>query len=94
MSRYPSWTRNLTTNGEDAYVSAQFAATEINGIQSQGLLAQVKHVSMYNGQAQGTPSLVSSQAAHELYLKPAQAAIEDGGVELDDVLLRHVPHRR
>ncbi|WP_456823956.1 glycoside hydrolase family 3 C-terminal domain-containing protein [Cellulomonas sp. P5_E12] len=80
MSRYPSWTRNLTTNGEDAYVSAQFAATEINGIQSQGLLAQVKHVSMYNGQAQGTPSLVSSQAAHELYLKPAQAAIEDGGV--------------
>ncbi|MEN0127991.1 MAG: glycoside hydrolase family 3 C-terminal domain-containing protein [Brevundimonas sp.] len=80
MSRYPSWTRNLTTNGEDAYVSAQFSATEINAIQSQGLLAQVKHVSMYNGQAQGTPSLVSSQAAHELFLKPAQAAIEDGGV--------------
>ena len=80
MARYPSWSRNLTTNGEDAYVSSQFSAAEINGIQSTGLLSQVKHVSFYNGQDRDTPSLVGSQAAHELYLAPAQSAIEQGGV--------------
>ncbi len=80
MARYPSWSRNLTTNGEDAYVSSQFASAEINGIQSQGLMSQVKHVSFYNGQAQSTPSLISSQAAHEVYLAPAQSAIQDGNV--------------
>ena len=80
MARYPSWSRNLTTNGEDAYVSSQFSAAEINGIQSTGLLSQVKHVSFYNGQDRDTPSLVGSQAAHELYLAPAQSAIQQGGV--------------
>lgn len=80
VARFPSWSRNLTTNGEDAYLSAQMAAIEIEGIQSQGLLSQVKHVSMYNGQNQNVPSLVSSQAAHEVYLQPAQAAIEGAGV--------------
>jgi len=80
LARFPSWSRNLTTNGEDAYLSSQFAATEIEGIQSTGEMSQVKHVSFYNGQAQATPSLIGSQSAHELYLLPAQAAIEDAGV--------------
>ena len=80
MARYPSWSRNLTTNGEDAYVSSQFSAAEINGIQSTGLMSQVKHVSFYNGQDRDTPSLIGSQAAHEIYLAPAQSAIQQGGV--------------
>ncbi len=80
LARYPSWSRNLTTNGEDAYVSSQFSAAEINGIQSTGLMSQVKHVSFYNGQDRDTPSLVGSQAAHEIYLAPAQSAIQQGGV--------------
>ena len=61
----------VTTNGEDPYLSSEFAAAEINAIQAEGLMAQVKHVSMYSGQDQNTPSLVGSQAAHELYLPAA-----------------------
>ena len=80
LARYPSWSRNLTTNGEDAYVSSQFSAAEINGIQSTGLMSQVKHVSFYNGQDRDTPSLISSQAAHEVYLAPTQSAVQQGGV--------------
>ena len=80
LARYPSWSRNLTTNGEDAYVSSQFSAAEINGIQSKGLMSQVKHVSFYNGQDRDTPSLIGSEAAHEIYLAPAQSAVEQGGV--------------
>ena len=80
MARFPSWTRNITTNGEDPYLSSEFAAEEINAIQAEGLMAQVKHVSMYSGQNQNTPSLVGSQAAHELYLPAAEAAVKDGDV--------------
>ncbi len=80
LARFPSWSRNLTTNGEDAYLSGVFSATEINGIQSTGLMSQVKHVAFYNGQSQSVPSLLSSQSAHEVYLLPTQTAIEDANV--------------
>lgn len=80
LARFPSWSRNLTSNGEDAYLSGEFAEREINGIQSTGLMSQVKHVSFYSGQSQDTPSLVGSQAARELYLLPAEDAIKTGGV--------------
>ena len=35
---------------------------------------------MYSGQDQNAPSLVGSQAAHELYLPAAEAAVKDGDV--------------
>ncbi|MEB0014841.1 glycoside hydrolase family 3 N-terminal domain-containing protein, partial [Glaciimonas sp. Cout2] len=37
-------------------------------------------MSFYNGQDRDTPSLIGSQAAHEIYLAPAQSAIQQGGV--------------
>ncbi|MDR0944997.1 MAG: glycoside hydrolase family 3 C-terminal domain-containing protein [Bifidobacteriaceae bacterium] len=80
VDRYPSWGRNLTTNGEDAFLSGELAQTEINGTQSEGLMSQIKHAAFYNGQNQSTPSWVSSQAAHEVYLEPYQMGIEQGGV--------------
>jgi beta-glucosidase len=80
LTRFPTWRRNMTTNGEDPYVSGQLAGAEINGIQSQGLLSQVKHFAFYDGQDQNTPSIVGDQAARELYLPPYEAAVKDGQV--------------
>ena len=79
-ARTPSWRRNMTTYGEDAYLAAQMTAVEINAIQSTGLMAQVKHVGMYNGQNQNTPSIVTDQSAHELYLAAGEAAATKAGV--------------
>ena len=73
--------------------AAQLGDVDVNGIQSTGLLAQLKHFAFYNGQDQNTPSVVDERAAHELYLKPYEAAIARGGAELGDVLLREVPDR-
>jgi beta-glucosidase len=78
LTRLPTWARNLTTYGEDPYLSSQLATADVNGIQSTGLLAQVKHYAFYNGQDQDTPSLIDERAAHELYLKPYEAALRDG----------------
>ncbi|MFF2347591.1 beta-glucosidase [Pseudarthrobacter sp. NPDC058119] len=80
IARTPSWRRNMTAYSEDAYLAKRFTADEINAIQGTGLMAQVKHVGMYNGQEQSTPSLVGEQAAREMYLAPAEAAVKDGKV--------------
>lgn len=45
----PSWGRNYTTFGEDPFLSGQLGVGEINGIQSQGLMSQMKHFTIYNG---------------------------------------------
>ena len=76
----PSWRRNMTAYSEDAYLASQFTSTEINAIQSTGLLAQVKHVGVYTGQNQDKPTEVGEQAIRELYLATAQAAVQQAGV--------------
>ena len=78
LARTPSWSRNNTAYSEDAYLASQLMSDEITGIQGTGLMSQVKHVGMYNGQAQATPSIVEGQAAHEIYLAPAEQAAKDG----------------
>ncbi|KQW45926.1 hypothetical protein ASC77_18595 [Nocardioides sp. Root1257] len=80
LARTPSWTRNMTAFSEDPYVAKQLGVREIEGIQSQGLMSQVKHVSFYSGQTQTTPSIVGEQAAREIYLAPAEAAAKDAHV--------------
>ncbi|SDU83584.1 beta-glucosidase [Microlunatus sagamiharensis] len=80
LARFPTWQRNMTTNGEDPFVSAEMGQTEINGIQSQGLLSQVKHFAFYDGQNQNATSVVNDQAARQLYLPPYEAAVKQGQV--------------
>jgi len=78
LARTPFWARNLTTYGEDPYLAGQMAVGEIGGIQSQGLMAEVKHLAFYNGQDETIPSAVDEQAAHELYLAPFETAVRLG----------------
>jgi beta-glucosidase len=79
LTRLPTWARNLTTYGEDPYLTSQLATADVAGIQASGLLAQLKHFAFYNGQDQNTPSVVDERAAHELYLEAYEAALTDGG---------------
>jgi beta-glucosidase len=78
LTRLPNWQRNNTTYSEDPFLSGQLAIEEVSGIQSEGLMSEVKHFAFYNGQAGagfGTagppplPTIVDDQTAHELYLK-------------------------
>jgi beta-glucosidase len=81
LTRLPNWGRNNTTYGEDPFSTGQLAIEEVIGIQSKGLMSEVKHFAFYNGQAgvpaPGTtvppvpalPTIVDDQTGHELYLK-------------------------
>ena len=85
LTRTPNWVRNMTTLGEDPYLSGQLAVPEVIGVQSNGLMDEVKHFAFYNGQSAGPalfggaiPSVVDDQTAHELYLPPFEAATVQG----------------
>lgn len=87
LCRLPNFTRNDTTYGEDPYLTGQLAIEEVTGIQSRGLMSEVKHFAFYNGQngagfvTPGPPTLptiVDDQTAHELYLKAYEYPLTQG----------------
>ncbi|HTU72642.1 MAG TPA: glycoside hydrolase family 3 C-terminal domain-containing protein [Trebonia sp.] len=79
LVRDPRWGRTYETYGEDPYLAGQITTAEVEGIQSQGVMADVKHVAAYdqeqypNGDNNET---VSQQALEELYLAPFQTTVE------------------
>jgi beta-glucosidase len=79
LVRDPRWGRTYETYGEDPYLAGQITSAEVDGMQSQGVMAMVKHVAAYDQEQypNGTNNeTVSQQALEELYLAPFQTAIE------------------
>ena len=79
LVRDPRWGRTYETYGEDPYLAGQITSAEVEGLQSQGVMAMVKHVAAYDQEQypNGTNNeTVSQQALEELYLAPFQTAIE------------------
>ena len=77
IDRLPNWGRNLTTTGEDPYLSSQMVAAQINGMQSAGTMSQMKHFAVYNGQNQNANTDITDQALHEIYLTPYEGGFVD-----------------
>jgi beta-glucosidase len=73
--RDPAFRRNHTTFSEDPFLNAQLGAAQINGIQSQGVMAQVKHLAAYNGT---DDVFLDERTLHEIYLPAFEAAVEAG----------------
>lgn len=74
LVRLPNWARNNTTLGEDPYLAGELAAMEVAGVQGAGLMDNLKHFALYDGQP-NRYSIVNDQVAHELYFAPFDAAI-------------------
>jgi beta-glucosidase len=69
------WGRSFETFGEDPYLSGQLAAADIKGIQSQGVIAEIKHAAVYNIEHPAGTVIISRRAIQEIYLPAFQAAI-------------------
>jgi beta-glucosidase-like glycosyl hydrolase len=79
LVRDPRWGRTYETYGEDPYLAGQITSAEVTGLQSQGVMADVKHVAAYDQEQYpngGDNETVSQQALEELYLTPFQTTIE------------------
>ena len=75
---FVNWGRGHHTPGEDPFLNGVISAAQINGIQGQGLMSQVKHFAVYYGAA-GRFTDVQDEALHEILLTPYELALKDGG---------------
>lgn len=81
IARTPLCGRNFEYMGEDPYLAGQMAVPYIQGLQSQGVAACVKHFAV-NNQEQGRLKLnanVDDRALYEIYLPAFKAAVQEGG---------------
>ncbi len=76
IDRDITFSRGYNTLGEDPFLSGQLGAAEIRGIQSQHVMAQVKHLIGYD--SNGGDIWIDPQTLHEVYLAPFDAAIQAG----------------
>ena len=51
LARVPEWGRNWETYGEDTYLTTHLSDPEIQAVQSQGVIDDVKHIAEYNQEA-------------------------------------------
>ncbi|MEU1630576.1 glycoside hydrolase family 3 C-terminal domain-containing protein [Streptomyces sp. NPDC020096] len=84
--RDPRWGRAFESLGEDPYLAGKMGAANITGIQSQGVMAQVKHLAVYNQEtnrnSDADNAIVSERAMQEIYLPAFQAASQAGASSL------------
>jgi beta-glucosidase len=80
--RVPEWGRTFESYGEDPYFNGQMAVAEIQGIQSQGPIANANmYLTMNQEDNRFTEdSVADPRTLHEIYLPPFEAAVERGHV--------------
>jgi len=78
IDRDPRWGRSFEAYTEDPFLNAAMAIGNINGVQSQDEMAQVKHLAVYNQETnRNSPAdnaIVSTRALNEIYLPAFWAA--------------------
>ncbi|MGO9930248.1 MAG: glycoside hydrolase family 3 C-terminal domain-containing protein [Steroidobacteraceae bacterium] len=80
--RSPLNGRNFEYFGEDPYLAAHIAAPFIQGVQSQGVAATVKHYFGNNSEyaRHNTDSVIDERTAREIYLPAYEAAVKTANV--------------
>jgi beta-glucosidase len=76
IDRDLNFARGYNTFGEDPYLTGEIGASEIRGIQAQGIMAQAKHYVGYD--SDGFNIRIDPQTLHEVYVAPFVAAVTAG----------------
>jgi beta-glucosidase len=78
IDRDLEFNRGYNTFGEDPFLTSEMGVAEVKGIQSQHVMAQIKHYVAYDSEA--TNIFVDDQTLHEVYVAPFEAAIRRADV--------------
>lgn len=80
--RTPLNGRNFEYMGEDPYLASKMVVPYIQGVQSNGVAACVKHYALNNNEKNRhtTNVIVDNRALHEIYLPAFKAAVQEGNV--------------
>lgn len=83
ISRSPIAGRNFEYLSEDPYLNSQLVVPYIEGVQSQGVIATVKHYAANNQEysRHDTDSEVDERTLREIYLPAFEAAVTKGHVD-------------
>ncbi len=82
LARVPQNGRNFEYQGEDPYLTSRGAVAVIKGVQSQGVVATVKHFAAndHENDRNMDSSEVDERTLREIYLRPFEAAVKEGHV--------------
>ena len=82
IARVPQNGRTFEAYGEDPFLVARLAVANILGIQSQGIIANVKHFAANNQEAarMSVNSEIDERTLRELYLPAFEASVKEGHV--------------
>ncbi len=81
IHRTPYSGRNFEYYSEDGLLSGKCAAKEVEAAQKKGLCCYIKHFALndFETYRQSVATFAPEQSIREIYLKPFQYAVEDGG---------------
>ena len=81
INRTPLNGRNFEYMGEDPYLASRMVVPYVQGLQSKGVAACVKHYALNNDEEyrHQVNVIVSDRALHEIYLPAFRAAVQEGG---------------
>ena len=82
IDRIPESGRASESYGEDPLLTSEMGVADIEGIQSQGVMAEAKHLVAYQQETDrgALDAQVSSRALEEIYLPPFRAAVTQADV--------------
>lgn len=80
--RAPMGGRNFEFFGEDPYLAGQIAASYIEGVQSRGVVATIKHFAANNSEydRHQTDAIIGERALREIYLPAFETAVKQAHV--------------
>jgi beta-glucosidase len=80
IDRDPRWGRSFEALSEDPSLNSAVDVAEINGVQGQDVMSQVKHFDAYNQETYRNTSadnvIVDNRALHEIYQPSFEAAVK------------------
>src|SRR2546423_3668635 len=82
ITRVPRNGRNFEYFGEDPYLAGQLSVAEVQAIQAQGILAEVKHYAANNqeNQRKTINEIIDERTLREIYLPAFEATVKQGDV--------------
>lgn len=81
IHRSPFGGRNYEYYSEDSLISGLMCAKVVSAAKNKGMFCYLKHLCLYEGESgrDGMYTWVTEQALREIYLKPFEIAVKEGG---------------
>lgn len=83
INRVPQGGRNFESYGEDPFLTSRIAVSYIKGVQSEGVVATVKHFAVNNQETDRMTvnAVVDKRALYEIYFPAFKAAVQEAKSE-------------